>query len=69
MDRLRLGELLIAAGVLDRERLQTALHEHSKNGLTSAQLVYGVAAHDTHHGGQIQLLKRLWHGRSSPSPN
>ncbi len=32
MDRLRLGELLIAAGVLDRERLQTALHEHSKNG-------------------------------------
>ena len=44
-------------------------HEHSKNGLTSAQLVYGVAAHDTHHGGQIQLLKRLWHGRSSPSPS
>ena len=26
---------------------------------TFAQLIVGVAAHDTHHTGQIQLLKRL----------
>jgi uncharacterized damage-inducible protein DinB len=26
---------------------------------TNAQLIYGVAAHDVYHTGQIQLLKRL----------
>jgi hypothetical protein len=26
-------------------------------------LLSGVAAHDLHHGGQIQLLKRLAEGR------
>ena len=39
----------------------------SKAGMTRAQLVYGVAAHDTHHGGQIQLLKRIWHDLRSPN--
>ena len=26
-------------------------------------LILGVAAHDLHHGGQIQLIKRLGTGR------
>jgi len=25
----------------------------------TSSMIYGVAAHDTHHGGQVQLLKRL----------
>ena len=29
----------------------------------SATLIYGVAAHDVYHAGQIQLLKRLGSGR------
>jgi len=28
-------------------------------GMTYAGLILGAAAHDTHHGGQVQLLKRL----------
>ena len=28
--------------------------------LTSARTIYGVAAHDAYHTGQIQLLKRLY---------
>lgn len=27
--------------------------------LTWAEVIFGVAAHDSHHGGQVQLLKRL----------
>jgi hypothetical protein len=27
-------------------------------------MVYGVAAHDVYHTGQIQMLKRLWRDRS-----
>jgi uncharacterized damage-inducible protein DinB len=30
---------------------------------TVANLVYGVAAHDVYHTGQIQILKRLWRDR------
>jgi hypothetical protein len=31
---------------------------------TYGELVLGIAAHDTYHTGQIQLLKRLWQERS-----
>lgn len=31
--------------------------------LTWRQVIFGVAAHDAHHGGQVQLLKRLGRGR------
>jgi hypothetical protein len=31
---------------------------------TNATLVYGVAAHDVYHAGQIQILKRL----AAPEP-
>ncbi len=36
------------------------LHQLPKGGkITYATLIYGVAAHDVYHAGQIQLLKRL----------
>jgi uncharacterized damage-inducible protein DinB len=31
---------------------------------TYGELVLGIAAHDTYHTGQIQLLKRLWKERA-----
>ncbi len=34
---------------------------------TIANLVYGVAAHDVYHTGQIQILKRLWRDRKRSS--
>jgi hypothetical protein len=38
----------------------TALEEKpQKSKWTNAAHIYGVAAHDAYHAGQIQLLKRL----------
>jgi len=30
-----------------------------KTRYTAAKMVFGIAAHDLYHAGQIQLLKRL----------
>ncbi|HXJ31884.1 MAG TPA: DinB family protein [Gemmatimonadales bacterium] len=31
---------------------------------TTGETIVGIAAHEVYHTGQIQLLKRLWRGRS-----
>ncbi|MHC4956488.1 MAG: DinB family protein [Planctomycetota bacterium] len=50
-------ELLRAAvAAFDVRRLPD---QPTRRSPTYAQLIVGVAAHDTHHTGQIQLLKRL----------
>jgi hypothetical protein len=36
--------------------------------LKHAKLIRGIVAHDLYHAGQIQLLKRLQQGASSPEP-
>jgi hypothetical protein len=38
-------------------------HPVAKGSYTPCFLVRGVTAHDLYHAGQIQLLKRLHHGR------
>jgi len=43
-----------------RQMKPGSLHRRSSNSkFTNAQVIYGVAAHDIYHAGQIQLLKRL----------
>ena len=43
-------------GLFDPERLDVVPVEGAP---TYAELIVGIAAHDTHHTGQIQMLKRL----------
>jgi uncharacterized damage-inducible protein DinB len=44
---------------LQEVKLRT-LHARNPNSkYTNAQMIYGIAAHDIYHAGQIQLLKRL----------
>ena len=35
--------------------------------VSNATIIFGIAAHDVYHAGQIQLLKRLWKSRSRAS--
>jgi len=50
----------VVAGLRDADLPRTAAGSRHPN----ATLVYGVAAHDVYHAGQIQLLKRL----AAPKP-
>lgn len=34
---------------------------------TFRRIIYGVALHDVHHEGQVQLIKRLWRARGERS--
>jgi hypothetical protein len=36
---------------------------HGGKSWTAAELIIGIAEHDTYHTAQIQLLKRLWKSR------
>jgi hypothetical protein len=64
--------------LLDREhrRLRAAVEKIPANRLSSLSrgskhridtLVYGIAAHDVYHAGQIQLVKRLFRDRAGRS--
>jgi hypothetical protein len=48
----------VVAGLRDADLPRAAAGSRQSNGT----LVYGVAAHDVYHAGQIQLLKRLGPG-------
>ena len=48
--------LRATVGLFDPERLDTRPFDDAP---TYAELIVGIAAHDTHHTGQIQMLKRL----------
>ena len=54
-------QLVEAVGALPERRL--AERTASGRRWTYGELVLGIAAHDTYHTGQIQLLKRLWQER------
>jgi hypothetical protein len=59
-----LGEehrLLVAA--VRRLRPRDLARLTPRGEFTWAQVILGAAAHDSHHGGQVQLLKRLQAGR------
>jgi hypothetical protein len=49
--------LLVAA--VRRLRPRDLDRRTPKRAFTWAQVIHGVAAHDAHHGGQVQVLKRL----------
>lgn len=53
------SDLRAAVAGFDADRLET---RPGTQGPTFLDLILGVAAHDVHHGGQIQLLKRLQQG-------
>jgi uncharacterized damage-inducible protein DinB len=55
LDRMQ-GELRIAVAALKPEDLDRS---SAKAKYRIRDLLLGVAAHDLHHGGQIQLIKRL----------
>ena len=55
-------QLLDAVRQFDPSRLTDKPTEKAP---TFAQLIVGVAAHDTHHTGQIQLLKRMYAATAS----
>jgi hypothetical protein len=49
-----------------RGSLRAAIEKATPQQLTKLErLIYGVAAHDAYHTGQIQLIKRL-RGRDGP---
>jgi hypothetical protein len=48
----------VVAGLHDADLPRAA----AGSGQSNATLIYGVAAHDVYHAGQIQLLKRLGPG-------
>lgn len=54
--------LMAAVRTLASQRLDEIPPEGRR--WTYGELVLGIAAHDTYHTGQIQLLKRLWQERS-----
>jgi hypothetical protein len=56
--------LLASVEAFDPHRLD----EPAGKGYTCTDLVWGIAAHDVYHAGQIQLLKRLHEHAASPRP-
>ena len=60
-----MSRLAEALKLLDPGRLD----ETSGSGkYTFADPIFGIAMHDSHHVGQIQLLKRLWAARTPGPP-
>jgi uncharacterized damage-inducible protein DinB len=48
---------------------ESRLHRPSPGSkFVAAQLIYGIAAHDVYHAGQIQLLKRLQQATADSMP-
>ncbi|HEX9492263.1 MAG TPA: hypothetical protein VGA33_03290 [Thermoanaerobaculia bacterium] len=43
-----------------RALLDAVRNASAQNLRTHERLIYGVAAHDAYHTGQIQLIKRLY---------
>lgn len=43
----------------EHERMIEAIEANPRVALQRRKMVYGIAAHDLYHAGQIQLLKRL----------
>jgi uncharacterized damage-inducible protein DinB len=55
-------QLVDAVRAVSEERLGDVPPEGRR--WTFGELVLGIAAHDTYHTGQIQMLKRLWEERA-----